>query len=255
MRGGQPLVKQMLMGGGKTTVVGPMLALLLADGETLVVQTMPLALLEQSKATLRATFSSIMRKRVFTLQFDRSSEISWSVVEKLQAAAQHSGVVLCSTPTIKSLQLKLIKKMHVLSDVHGKHHPRMELDVVTLVQVMKLFKSGCYVMDEVDLLLHPLKSSSTSRWATRCRSTSTPSAGSARSTRSTRLGGQGHVGRLQGVGPRARDLDAARRRGAGARARGQGLPVAHLVLLNTEWYHALKPVPAKWMQLWLEAST
>lgn len=31
----------------------------------------PQALLEQSKATLRATFSSIMRKRVFTLSFDR----------------------------------------------------------------------------------------------------------------------------------------------------------------------------------------
>ena len=42
-------------GGGKTTVVGPLLALLLGDGETLVVQTMPPALLEQSKATLRAT--------------------------------------------------------------------------------------------------------------------------------------------------------------------------------------------------------
>ena len=42
---------QMLMGGGKTTVVGPLLALMLADGESLVVQTMPPALLEQSKAT------------------------------------------------------------------------------------------------------------------------------------------------------------------------------------------------------------
>ena len=47
----------------------------LADGERLVVQTMPPALLEQSKATLRATFSSIIRKRVFTLAFDRSSEM------------------------------------------------------------------------------------------------------------------------------------------------------------------------------------
>ena len=41
VRTGKPLVKQMLMGGGKTTVVGPMLALMLADGEMLVVQTMP----------------------------------------------------------------------------------------------------------------------------------------------------------------------------------------------------------------------
>ena len=63
VRSAQPMVKQMLMGGGKTTVVGPMLALILGDGEMLVLQTMPQALLEQSKATLRATFSAIMRKR------------------------------------------------------------------------------------------------------------------------------------------------------------------------------------------------
>ena len=34
VRNKRPLVKQMLMGGGKTTVVGPMLALMLADGAT-----------------------------------------------------------------------------------------------------------------------------------------------------------------------------------------------------------------------------
>eukprot|EP00966_Prymnesium_polylepis_P000903 20378-Prymnesium_polylepis.1 len=154
-RNGRPLVKQMLMGGGKTTVVGPLLSLLLADGKTLVLQTMPLALLEQSKATLRATFSSIMRKRVFTLTFDRSSEIKWTTVEKLQAAARHRGVVLCTAPTIKSMQLKLLEKMHILSDPNGQHHVSLELDVCALTQVMKLFKNGCLVMDEVDLLLHP----------------------------------------------------------------------------------------------------
>lgn len=83
VREGRPLVKQMLMGGGKTTVVGPLLALILGgDGERLVVQTMPPALIEQSRATLRATFSSIVRKRVFTLSFDRSSELRWATVEK-----------------------------------------------------------------------------------------------------------------------------------------------------------------------------
>ena len=111
VRHGRPLVKQMLMGGGKTTVVGPLLALLLGDGETLVVQTMPPALLEQSKATLRATFSSIVRKRVFTLSFDRSSEMRWATVDKLKTAARNRGVVLCTAATIKSLQLKLLEKL------------------------------------------------------------------------------------------------------------------------------------------------
>jgi hypothetical protein len=152
-RNGTPLVKQMLMGGGKTTVVGPMLALILGDGETLVVQTMPPALLEQTKATLRATFSSIVRKRVFTLSFDRSSEISWSTLEKLQAATANRGVVLCTASTIKSLQLRLLEKMHTLRDTKRKQHPSMEHDVRSLAQVLTIFRRGCLIMDEVDLLL------------------------------------------------------------------------------------------------------
>ena len=111
VRRGKPLVKQMLMGGGKTTVVGPMLALMLGDGEMLVMQTMPASLLEQSKATLRATFSVIMRKRVFTLVFERSSELDWNTVEKLLAARRNRGVVLCTASTIKSIQLKLLEKV------------------------------------------------------------------------------------------------------------------------------------------------
>ena len=96
---GRPMVKQMLMGGGKTTVVGPLLALILGDGERLVLQTMPPALLEQSKATLRATFSSIVRKRVFTLSFDRSSEMRWETVDKLQATTGESSHPHALIPT------------------------------------------------------------------------------------------------------------------------------------------------------------
>ena len=59
---GQSMVKGMLMGEGKTTVVGPLLALMLADGKRLVVQCCPPALLEFSRSIQRSTFSSIMYK-------------------------------------------------------------------------------------------------------------------------------------------------------------------------------------------------
>eukprot|EP00967_Tisochrysis_lutea_P092455 scaffold133291_cov31-Tisochrysis_lutea.AAC.6 len=148
----------MLMGGGKTTVVGPLLALMLGDGETLVIQTMPQALLEQSKATLRATFSSIMRKRVFTLVFDRCSELTWQTVEKLHSARATRGVVLCTASTIKSLQLKALEKMDLLRDSRRRQHPSMEVDLRTLVAGLSIFRTSCLIMDEVDMLLHPLKS-------------------------------------------------------------------------------------------------
>ena len=259
VRGGRPLVKQMLMGGGKTTVVGPMLALMLGDGRTLVVQTMPPALLEQSKATLRATFSSIVRKRVFTLSFERSSALRWSTVEKLQSAMRNNGVVLCTASTIKSLQLKLLEKMEMMVEPNGQLVDRsIEHDVRALARVIKLFKSGCLIMDEVDLLLHPLKAElnfpigakhpldfSPERWtcAIHCldavffverQSMAVPFHQSGRAHRI--------LEQLQSV------IESGYAKRALQRS-------PHLVLLNVEWYHeCMRPVMAQWMMLWLEAN-
>ena len=47
-KSGASSVRQMIMGAGKTTVIAPILALMLADGESLVFNVMPAALLEHS---------------------------------------------------------------------------------------------------------------------------------------------------------------------------------------------------------------
>ena len=62
LRKGIPIVHQMIMGGGKTTVIGPLLALLLADRKSLVVQVVPLALLEMSRSVMREKFSAVIHK-------------------------------------------------------------------------------------------------------------------------------------------------------------------------------------------------
>ena len=65
-RGGS-MCHQMIMGAGKTTVVGPMLALLTADGSTLVVQVVPHSLLEMSRAVMREKFSAVIKKAVYVM--------------------------------------------------------------------------------------------------------------------------------------------------------------------------------------------
>ena len=45
------VVKQMIMGAGKTTVIAPLLALMLGDGESLVMSVVPKALLEMSRTS------------------------------------------------------------------------------------------------------------------------------------------------------------------------------------------------------------
>ena len=56
---------------GKTTVIAPLLVMILADGHSLVTLAVPSALLEQSWEILNRRFSSVLHKRVYTLEFDR----------------------------------------------------------------------------------------------------------------------------------------------------------------------------------------
>ena len=66
----------MIMGAGKTTVVGPLLAMLLADSSTLIMEVVPPALLDFSAGVLREKFGSAVRKPVFTFSFDRYKKVS-----------------------------------------------------------------------------------------------------------------------------------------------------------------------------------
>ena len=57
----------MIMGEGKTTVVAPLVALLLADGSQLVISVVPAPLLSFSLSVLRGCFGGgALRKPVWT---------------------------------------------------------------------------------------------------------------------------------------------------------------------------------------------
>ena len=87
--GGKSRVQQMIMGAGKTTVVGPLLTLLLADGKRLITQVMPTALLQQTRTVLRNRFSTkILPKSVFTLIFERSVPDDVDIVSLIQEKMQ-----------------------------------------------------------------------------------------------------------------------------------------------------------------------
>jgi thiol-disulfide isomerase/thioredoxin len=180
--GGGAMVQQMIMGAGKTTVVGPLLTLMLADGDRLVTQVMPGALLEQTRTVLRSRFSStIMPKRVYTLEFERSVEDSVRAVDmiwKKMDSARRSGYVIVSSPeSIKSFMLKFVEHMHAVeeSDVASLRPGKSVRDneivaglrdrmvaksdmADAIVRVLDMWKAGVLIMDEVDVLLHPLRS-------------------------------------------------------------------------------------------------
>ncbi|RHY32657.1 hypothetical protein DYB32_002374 [Aphanomyces invadans] len=177
---GSSRVQQMIMGAGKTTVVGPLLTYMLADRTVLITHVMPTALLEQSRAVLRSRFSNaILAKRIFTLSFDRSVDDSPELVVNLATKlirACRQGDVICASPeAIKSLFLKFVELLHSVDestfdadfDLHdvSKTGQRIRKLLTArsdmadeLHRILRLWQKGILIMDEVDVLLHPLRS-------------------------------------------------------------------------------------------------
>ena len=137
-------VRQMIMGGGKSSVVSPLLVLFLADGASLTMQVVPNPLLLQSRRSLWRPFASILRKRVFTFSFGRSitpddgagaGAVLRQHLDKFRVTARHRGVVVTTPSAIKSLMLKFIEMrsadspnvehLHLLAEVShdGSHLP------------------------------------------------------------------------------------------------------------------------------------
>ena len=67
----------------QSTVVAPLLALLLGNHETLVMQVVPAALLQFSRSVMRQRFSSLLQKPVYTFHFDRFTAASPELLSKL----------------------------------------------------------------------------------------------------------------------------------------------------------------------------
>lgn len=189
LRNGRSMCHQMIMGAGKTTVVTPLLALMLADGKSLVTQVVPHALLEFSREVMRSKFAAVVRKPIFTFTFSRGTVITRDLYLKL-CKARDIKAVICATPTsVKSFMLKFVEMMKILEEkkfgatrrkvqnngifsafslsaiarrfrdqseiVHIDVNPQ---EIYYSAEILKLFRTGALLLDEVDLLLHPLKS-------------------------------------------------------------------------------------------------
>jgi len=178
---------QMIMGAGKTTVVAPLLSLMSANKSTLVVEVVPSSLLFFSRSVMRSKFNAIVRRSVYTLQFDRFTTVSEGLRRKLTRAKSDRAVVVSTPSAVKSLYLKFVE---LLSDIdredrgetvkerrgsftlskitrmlgfknHNVKVTRAEErtnQIRILLDVLKMFRTGVLLLDEVDLILHPLKS-------------------------------------------------------------------------------------------------
>lgn len=192
IQSGKSVCHQMIMGAGKTTVVGPLLAMLLASSTCLMTEVVPNALLDFSTGVLRERFSTVVRKPVFTFTFERYNKITPELLFKLRTARYLRAVVVSTPSAVKSFMLKFLELCHILdgqknllNEIQEKKpkkkfslygllgfvpqtgampqltlQQRVEIKGQTdlAVNIFDLFRNGVEIMDEVDLILHPLKS-------------------------------------------------------------------------------------------------
>ena len=181
LEGGESVVTQLIMGAGKTSVVAPLLALLMASPTCLNLQCMPHALLEMGRNVMREKFSAIVRRPVFTFNFNRFSKIDAALYQKIRKAREMRAIVIASPTAIKSFMLKHVEFMRHLEHeknstvkkggffrnfglgaaqamFNRKFNEVDATEVYYLKQTLEIFRTGILVIDEVDLVLHPLRS-------------------------------------------------------------------------------------------------
>ena len=194
VEGGVSVCHQMIMGAGKTTVVGPLLAMLLANANTLIFEVVPNALLDFSAGVLRERFSAAIRKPIFTFSFDRYSKVTPQLLSKLRTARNLRAVVVSTPSSVKAFMLKFMEMCHNLNRQKGleqetnavmesyeKYSIRnllgmgdrktassgmMQIEevreargtAILCEQIFEIMRTSVEIMDEVDVILHPLKS-------------------------------------------------------------------------------------------------
>jgi hypothetical protein len=199
---GRSVCHQMLMGEGKTTVISPLLALLLGN-DSLVIQIVPAQLLAFALSVLRACFggAGALRKPTWTFAFDRRQPITAELVNKVQTAVLEHAVVLGTPAAFKAFMLKFAELLHLLDSgqfprnlsklgraaraaagaarsagraMRGRARQKsitsrpalkqvfdknaLRQQAKWAAQVLEVWRGAVAVIDEVDVVLHPLRS-------------------------------------------------------------------------------------------------
>ena len=109
-------VLQLIMGGGKTKVIMPILLNMLADGQSLPIAIFPDMSLNTNFNDISATSSKVFQQESFLFQFSRDSASEPSdfqyIYERFELAIRNKQYMVCSAASIESLQLKYIELLY-----------------------------------------------------------------------------------------------------------------------------------------------
>ncbi|OTN67685.1 Uncharacterized protein PKNOH_S05393500 [Plasmodium knowlesi] len=107
---------QIIMGGGKTTVLSPLYFLIFSN-YFLVFNMCPHPLIHFTINTFRSRFSSIIKKNIYYFNFSRYDNITTDLYVSLCTALENKYILVTSPTCIKSLFLKLVNTIQELNNM------------------------------------------------------------------------------------------------------------------------------------------
>ena len=153
-------VRQLIMGGGKSKVLLPLLAKRKANGTNLVMLMLPDELYETNcrdlDATNRLLFRQEMHRFDFSRKSDRSEESLLKTYEMLLRTVKDQGYVMTTKSNMLSFKNAYIDLLYKLQKMPADSEKRIELiaQVRVMSKILKLFKNQTDVIaDEIDACL------------------------------------------------------------------------------------------------------
>ena len=157
-------VIQMIMGGGKSKVIMPLLALKKANGTNLSMIIVPSALYETNVADLQAVSQRLFGQEAYEFKFTREKALDSNDLKarlkKMWQVIRNRGYMIATPESMQSLELRYLEMLDTPPRQDATQEARQEwsLQVQYLEKMLKLIKHrGDALIDEIDSNLDPKK--------------------------------------------------------------------------------------------------
>jgi len=155
LKGGTNLCQQFGMGGGKTKVILPLLALDIADGNTLPIVIVTEALLETNLHDMSEASYAKLRQKGVAFKWDLNTPIDPGYLEEryqqLLAVTQNRGYLISTPSAFHSL---FLKHKELLDQQSMNYSPEVQMSILGIEKIRKFFKTrGHAIPDEFDSIM------------------------------------------------------------------------------------------------------
>ena len=151
-------IAQLIMGGGKSKVILPILALLMANGEDLSLLIIPKALIDTQKQYMTDISGGLFDQEANSFHFDADTPFTLQYLQDLHdrmVRIIHNREYLITTPeTIEALELKWVE-CRKLKKKNQDIDPQLDDKMRALGDILRGLRSHAIgILDEADTVLH-----------------------------------------------------------------------------------------------------